>query len=178
SAGIDRAGEAVAPHSTACLEFAPDSGLWCMASFATDEAAAEWEEKLISAFRLLADSGFGGERSRGWGRAEIAVEHRNRALIDIPEGNGDSAWWLLSLLHPAESDAIDWQRGNYAVVTRGGRIESQSGWGERKRSTRMITEGSVLVASAEPKGTVTDVAPEGFAHPVYRTGYALAVRVP
>src|SRR5262249_5505215 len=31
SAAVDRAGEAVSPHSTACLEFAHDAGLWTVA---------------------------------------------------------------------------------------------------------------------------------------------------
>ena len=36
-----------------------------------DEAARDqWQEPVKAAFRLLADTGFGGERSRGWGRSE------------------------------------------------------------------------------------------------------------
>ena len=34
----------------------------------------------------------------------------------------------------------------------------------------MVTEGCVFYATAEPLGTAVDVAPEGFAHPVYRSG--------
>jgi len=88
------------------------------------------------------------------------------------------AWWLLSLFHPGADDAIDWTRGNYAITTRGGRVESDAGWGEPKRSTRMIGEGSVLVAASKPRGCVTDVAPDGFPHPVYRSGYALVLPIP
>ena len=62
----------------------------------------------------------------------------------------------------AANDAVDWQRGNYALTTRGGRVESDAGWGDTKKPTRMIAEGSVLVASAEPRGAATDVAPEDF----------------
>ena len=64
------------------------------------------------------------------------------------------------------------------MITRSGRVESDAGWGETKRPTRMIAEGSVLVASAEPRGVSIDVAPEGFPHPVYRAGYALAIPIP
>jgi CRISPR/Cas system CSM-associated protein Csm4 (group 5 of RAMP superfamily) len=85
---------------------------------------------------------------------------------------------MLSLFHPSADDAIDWTRGNYSLTTRGGRVESDAGSGEAKRSTRMITEGSVLAAASEPRGTATDVAPEGFAHPVYRSGHALAIPIP
>lgn len=177
SAAVDRQGETVLPHSTACLEFAPEAGLWAMAAFASDEARERWKDSVSAALRLLADSGFGGERSRGWGRAEVQISERE-ALLAATQNGGEMGWWLLSLFHPAANDAIDWQRGNYAVTTRGGRVESDAGWGEAKRATRMIVEGSVLVAPSEPRGSVTDVAPEGFPHPVYRSGYAMAIPIP
>jgi CRISPR/Cas system CSM-associated protein Csm4 (group 5 of RAMP superfamily) len=81
----------------------------------------------------------------------------------------------LSLYHPAENDSVDWQKGNYSVTTRGGRA---SGTGELKKQTRMIAEGSVLVAGTAPIGAVTDVAPDDFPHPVYRAGFALALAIP
>jgi hypothetical protein len=42
----------------------------------------------------------------------------------------------------------------------------------------MISEGSVLAARSEPTGVAVDVAPDGFAHPVYRSGLALALKLP
>ncbi|HEX5431374.1 MAG TPA: type III-A CRISPR-associated RAMP protein Csm4 [Bryobacteraceae bacterium] len=181
SAAIDRQGEAVVPHSTACLEFAPGAGLWTMAAFASDPAREQWNEPVRAAFRLLADSGFGGERSRGWGRAEADFSDRDALLPagqSTAQNGAEKGWWLLSLFHPAGNDAIDWNRGNYAVTTRSGRVESGARWGEIKRSTRMIAEGSVLAAAAEPRGSVADVAPEGFPHPVYRCGHAMAIPIP
>ena len=62
-------------------------------------------------------------------------------------------------------------------TTRGGRVESDAAWGDPKRLTRMIAEGSVIVSAAEPHGEATDVAPEGFPHPVYRAGFALALPI-
>jgi CRISPR/Cas system CSM-associated protein Csm4 (group 5 of RAMP superfamily) len=85
---------------------------------------------------------------------------------------------MLALFHPASTETIDWQRGNYSLTTRGGRVESESGWGQMKKNTRMVAEGSVLVSAAEPKGAAADVAPEGFAHPVYRAGFGLSLQVP
>jgi CRISPR type III-A-associated RAMP protein Csm4 len=70
SAAVDRLSGASERHSTACLEFRPGAGLWTVVSFADDAARERWLEPVKAAFRLLADSGFGGERSRGWGRAE------------------------------------------------------------------------------------------------------------
>jgi CRISPR type III-A-associated RAMP protein Csm4 len=175
SAAVDRFGSAVAPHSSACLEFAPHAGLWMVARFSSPEAAVEWGERLHGALKLLADSGFGGERSRGWGRAELAISGQDEALFPVPEAGVETAWWMLSLFHPGEGDSVDWDRGNYALTTRGGRVESS---GDTKRPTRMVAEGSVIVAGGQPLGAATDVAPEAFPHPVYRAGFALAVPIP
>ena len=181
SAAMDRAGEGSVSHSMACVEFTSGSGLWFVAAFADDAASALWLGRLQTAIRLLADSGFGGERSRGWGRAEMpefTVGELPQLLLHDSESEGETGHWMLSLFHAAASDGIEWQRGNYTLATRGGRIESAAGWGGRKKNTRMVAEGSVLVAAAEPRGSAADVAPEGFAHPVYRAGFALSLRVP
>jgi CRISPR type III-A-associated RAMP protein Csm4 len=181
SAAVDREGGGVSPHSTACLEFTPGSGLWMVASFSGDAAREQWQERLHAALRLLADSGFGGERSRGWGRAEMP-EVTEGALPDLllkpANGGAETAYWMLSLFHPAETDAVDWSRGSYALTTRGGRVESEARWGDLKRPTRMVAEGSVIVSGSEPRGAVADVAPDDFPHPVYRAGFALCVPVP
>jgi CRISPR type III-A-associated RAMP protein Csm4 len=180
AAAVDRAGAGVAPHSTGCLEFSPGAGLWTVAAFASDAAQQRWDGPVRAAFRLLADSGFGGERSGGFGRSKMP-EFAAGAFPDIllrPAPNSDSAWWLLSLFHPSEGDVIDWSRGNYSLVTRQGRIESRARWGDPKQATRMVSEGSVLVASSAPNGAATDVAPEGFPHPVYRSGFALSIPIP
>jgi len=128
-----------------------------------------------SALLLLADSGLGGERSRGWGRSE-APEWRPWTPPHAPAG--DYAHWLLSLYTPAEIDTVDWKRGNYATVLRSGRIESSARWGEPKQPTTMIAEGSVLLASNDLRGAASNVAPAGFPHPVYRAGFAVTVPIP
>jgi CRISPR type III-A-associated RAMP protein Csm4 len=86
--------------------------------------------------------------------------------------------WLLSLFAPAPADAMDWKRGNYTVLSRGGRVESPAGSGELKKQVHMVAEGSVLLAAAAPRGSAADVAPDGFAHPVYRAGFAVSVPLP
>ena len=70
SAAIDRLTGAAERHSTACIEFRPGAGLWTIVSFQDEAAHRRWLEPIKAAFRLLADTGFGGERSRGWGRSE------------------------------------------------------------------------------------------------------------
>ena len=86
--------------------------------------------------------------------------------------------WLLSLFTPAPADSVDWRRGNYTVLARGGRVDSPAGSGELKKQIQMVAEGSVLYAGTTPCGSAANVAPDGFAHPVFRAGFAVAIPLP
>jgi CRISPR type III-A-associated RAMP protein Csm4 len=349
NAAVDRLSGASERHATACIEFRPGCGLWTIVGFADETARERWQDPVKAAFRLLADTGFGGERSRGWGRAEmpeftegtlpeLIIQERTAppeaqpaplaeasvlapaetaemraepdanaeimeaalqealeaaalealakadagepvpdAFAEVPAepasaagtepestpgepvsddlaaddsesddsdpdgpapqepGSGDApidepvpeeapieepteepaviepepepepeaepepepeahelaalaagrpsgppleAHWMLSLFTPAPSDAVDWGRGSYTVVARGGRVDSPSGSGELKKQLQMVAEGSVLYADGVPRGAAADVAPDGFAHPVFRAGFALSIRLP
>ena len=70
NAAVDRLSGASERHATACIEFREGCGLWTVVGFRDEAARDRWQEPVKAAFRLLADSGFGGERSRGWGRSE------------------------------------------------------------------------------------------------------------
>ena len=179
AAAVDRAEQGkLELHSTACLEFAEGAGLWSIAMFADKAAEAEWSEPVKAAFRLLADTGMGGERSRGWGRS-AQPEFRPLSDLGLNVAASDAAaYWLLSVYTPAAGDQVDWKRGNYSLITRGGRIESAARWGDEKQLLRMVEEGSVIFADAPPNGAARNVAPEGFPHPVYRAGFALAIAIP
>jgi CRISPR type III-A-associated RAMP protein Csm4 len=262
-AAVDRFNGNLEPHSTSCIQFAPGAGLWAVISFSSEEQNQSWNEPVRAAFRLLADSGFGGKRSLGYGRSEtpefiegtlpemilptapaespaatppaaplalgpgtagpgtngpdtaeplivepLAAEPltagpqtarlltAERGTAELREDPGaettqpaeiapaetpapsPSAWWLLSLFTPAAGDSVDWKRGNYALTARGGRIESPARSGDLKKIVNMVSEGSVVLAANSVKGTATDVAPDGFAHPVYRAGFAFAIPVP
>jgi CRISPR type III-A-associated RAMP protein Csm4 len=174
AAAVDRVTGATEPHRTACLEFASNAGWWGV----FEVSDPNWEARVKSALRLLADSGFGGERSRGWGRAgephfsDASHLFRRSGASDSKDG----IWWLLSLYSPHESDPVDWSHGEYSVQVRGGWTDSVAG-GVVKKQVRMITEGSVLSA-ASLRGHAVDVAPDGFPHPVYRSGFALAIPAP
>jgi CRISPR type III-A-associated RAMP protein Csm4 len=389
NAAVDRLSGSAERHSTACLEFRPGAGLWTVVSFTDDGSRERWSEPVKAAFRWLADSGFGGERSRGWGRseapefvegslpsmilgAEKAAKGRGpgarevsvpvvamaeeapvaeaggavpaqqessiEAVVDLPveapapdpahaneaeeraagpasvdepapveeppveeppvkeppaenppaeeppaeeppaEGppatessteptvseptTGDppmaestateapeaepsaeeppvaeastepattepttaepsavdatsvpeppaeeppaesaevrqrpevspmtgapapgprppvphaAPFWLLSLYAPAADEAVDWARGNYSLVTRGGRVDAS---GDLKKQLPMVVEGSVLYAAEGLRGSAPDVAPDGFAHPVFRAGFAVSIPLP
>ncbi len=182
NAGVDRleAGK-VESHATACLEFSQNAGLWTVVQFADAAAATQWEAPVRSALLLLADSGFGGERSRGWGRSDTP-QWQPWTPPAAPETAADpveQAHWLLSLYLPSGDDLVDWKRGSYSTVERHGRIESSARWGELKSPTLMIAEGSVLLAGTEElRGAARDTAPAGFPHPVYRAGFAVTVPIP
>ena len=167
SAAVDRLTGVAEPHRVACLEFAANAGWWGV----YDAVDSIWDQRVRAAFRWLADSGFGGERSRGWGRA--AEPQFSTASSLFPNGSSDGSWWLLSLYSPHEGDGVDWSKGSYSAVVRGGWTDSPAGSGQKK-SVRMIEEGSVLVGSGL-RGQAVDVAPDGFGHPVYRSGLGLAV---
>jgi CRISPR type III-A-associated RAMP protein Csm4 len=174
AAAVDRLTHAAAElHTTACLEFADDAGLWCAAFFRDDESREHWSGVLQSAFRLLGDSGVGGERNRGWGRFTCRFEDRD-PFTGFAAAEGGN-WWLLSLFSPRDEDAVAWDRGDYTLTERAGRVENA---GAATRIVRMVEEGSVLSAASAPVGTARDVAPEGHAHPVYRAGFAVAVPLP
>jgi CRISPR type III-A-associated RAMP protein Csm4 len=199
AAAVDRLSGNIAPHEAACVEFFPGAGLWAVISFADEEQKERWDGPVRAALRLLADSGFGGERARGWGHAESPdfiegllpgmILPEQLAAAASPEAEASPpaetittepahCYWLLSLFSPASDDSVDWNRGNYSVLTRSGRVESPIRSGDQKQSLNMIGEGSVLVAESPIRGAASDVAPEGFAHPVYRAGFALAIPIP
>lgn len=172
-AAVDRLTGQTEPHASACLEFAPGCGLWCRVAFRDEESSAKWTEPVKTAFRLLADSGFGGERSRGWGRAEAPFFSNPSTLHHDVAADGE--YWLLSLFVPGAEDRVDWSKGSYSVVARGGRVDSPARSGDAKKFVNMIEEGSVLSAAAPLSGSAPDVAPEGFPHPVFRAGFAFAI---
>lgn len=178
---------------SACVEFEAGAGLWTAIRYRDAAAEAAWNERVESAFRLLADSGFGARRTSGWGQAHAPEFQKGvwpkLILPKLGRLNGNasgaaeetresSRFWLLSLYSPSQSDRVDWNSGEYQISTRGGHVESGPKSGAEKKTVRMIAEGSVLVAASEPSGAAVDVAPEGFEHPVYRSGLALALELP
>ena len=179
-------------RALACVEFEQSAGLWTVARFAGTGEEQAWSSRLQAALRLLSDSGFGGGRARGWGQTQAAefqsggwpgilLPKLGRLLRNAPAVAAEESsalYWLLSLYSPADADKVDWSGGNYSLATRGGRVESLSGSGALKKTARMVGEGCVLAASSEPVGAAVNVAPDGFAHAVYRSGLALALRLP
>lgn len=189
-AGVDRLEPGrIDVHRTACIEWADTAWLWFAADFSDDAAQETWSPKLEGAVRLLGDSGVGGKRSAGWGHFDVESFTRGKLselILGSPRRQDtsespaptESGYWLLSLFCPSPADAIDWSRGSFSLVERGGRVESAAGWGAEKKTVRMVKEGSVLLSETALTGSAPDVAPDGFAHPVYRNGHAVAIPLP
>lgn len=177
-AAVDRlTGGLAEPYEASAVQFAPGCGLWGVVEFANPNAYAVWAPKLQAALRWLADSGVGGLRSRGFGRArqpEFQAGTLEQLLEPLPPPkSARRGWWLLSLFSPGEQDLVDWSSGSYSLLTRTGRAAN----GELKPGARMVEEGSVLLAPAPPCGSVRDARPAGSPHPVYRAGYAVALPI-
>ena len=198
-AAVDRlTGSAVEVHRRAGVEFGANAGLWFVASFDDESAEREWRAPVEFCLRLLADSGFGGERACGWGRSEDPLltaghlpsllgpalseeqapqpEETQPVETEKPaEADPCTAYWLLSLFRPGAQDTVDWRQGSYALVTRGGRVDAT---GDAKKLLRMVAEGSVVCAKSPPDGSAADVAPAGFPHPVFRYGRPVCIPIP
>ena len=176
-------------HQTACIEWAESAWLWFVAEFADDAARDQWSARLEGALRLLGDTGVGGKRNNGWGHFSVDSITPG-ALPNLVLGNhkaaqdnegaptAETSYWLLSAFCPGEADQVDWNRGSFSLMDRTGRIESRAGWGTEKKALAMVREGSVLLSAKPPQGSAPDVAPDGFAHPVYRNGFAVALPLP
>lgn len=193
---VDRiSGASVSADRIAVLEFREGAGWWGLALFRDAEAQQQWEPAVRAAFRLLADSGIGGGKTNGWGRFwqpqftrgefpslvatqleslanESSEQEESAEAIEVVRG-----FWLWSLYNPHPEDSVAWEEASYRTLVRGGRVESLGEWGLPKRSVRMIEEGSVLRTDSELRGRLTDVAPEGFPHPIYRCGFAVGVPI-
>jgi CRISPR type III-A-associated RAMP protein Csm4 len=181
-AAVDRVSkESGAVHTFAGVEFESGAGLWGVVRYADEAASQTWNDRVKGIFRLLADTGLGGRRSAGWGQIQ-AAEFQDGAWPGVlfpkvaraAAKNGEdekrsSLYWLLSLFSPNAADVVDWTGGDYNLVERGA--------ADRKR-VRLIAEGSVVKATAAPLGTAVDVADDGAPHPVYRSGIALALKLP
>ena len=119
-----------------------------------------------------------GQRESAPAAAAEPAPAAARETIPTPSAGPAHPHWMLSLFTPGATDAVDWTRGDYSLLARAGRVESPAGSGELKKTVQMVAEGSVLYAAEAPRGAAANVAPDGFAHPVFRAGFAVAIPLP
>lgn len=138
-------------------------------------------ERFRAAVRLLGDVGVGGDRSSGHG----LFEPHFAAPPTFKEPLDATAFVTLSLTFPKPSE-VAYLLGDacrYRWLTRGGWIGGVLPTSLRRRTVRMLAEGSLLTGN--PKrvwGQAVDVTPEdaialGLAHRIYRFGFAFPMGV-
>ena len=154
------------------VQFNTDCGLWFAAQFDSDDT----KEKIETLLRVLGDTGIGGERNVGYGMFKFNSE----STIDLPTAETGNPFVTLSPICPKSPEQLSQLLdGNiaYAVNPLTGWV-STAGTATRRKQVNMFAEGSVLNTSAEqPIGRLVDLSPNGYAHPVYRYGYAWQVGI-
>ncbi len=174
---IDRASSASAVYRVGRTAYAPECGLWLGARWprGVDVPARDQLKELL---HHLGDRGLGGERSVGYGQFELG---ETPPELTLPETNGPLALSLSRYL-PAgdELPGVLGEGASYGLVGVIGWLGSAHGPARRRRSVRMLTEGSILRAGGQngPLGRLVDLKPVGWEqHPVWRYGYACTVGV-
>jgi CRISPR-associated protein Csm4 len=178
--GVDRLASRGNPFHSGRVGFAARCGLWFGLRWRSSEP--DWKTHITQALDYLRDAGLGGLRSTGHGAFTWAQEAESS-----PPGEGPFA---VTLSRYAPRDAaelratlLDDQRTAYRLVTVGGwcRDDVLHPW--RRRSTRLVAEGSILAwGSRAVAGHLVDVTPQGVNsfdpnHRVLRYGYAFPVPV-
>ncbi|MCM8779203.1 MAG: type III-A CRISPR-associated RAMP protein Csm4 [Candidatus Omnitrophica bacterium] len=140
-----------------------NSGLFFLVDFKDQTIITEFNATL----RLMADEGIGGDRTVGKGLFEInEIKDIN---FNLPsDSNG---FLTLSLYSPKEDEVSDIKNGYYEIIERRGYIFSPYRKNLRRKSIRMLKEGSVSLSYKV--GRLGDVTPEAFTeHKIYRYGLA------
>lgn len=167
---IDRVSAASNIFYQGVTQFSQGCGFYLLADF-EDET---YRKAIEDGLHFLGEQGIGGGRSVGLG--QFALKDAGDQKFGVPPGDRNY-YWLLSLYHPRhdeveEQGVLDGAR--YTLITRRGWIYSPDEAGQRRRSVRMIAEGSLL--NQPVTGNVLDLKPiSGFPHPVWRSGIALTI---
>jgi len=150
------------------------AGLYGLLCFSDEK----WLDRLASAFKILGDSGLGGERTYGMGLFGFG------GFIELP------AHWkslfesktnrhvFLSVYYPAETEREELRNSLEAwdaVERRGFIVSGRNTMTIKRKRVRMIREGSV--SRKNLTGTLVDVTPNnpeklGITHKIYRSGLA------
>ncbi|MCM8788411.1 MAG: type III-A CRISPR-associated RAMP protein Csm4 [Candidatus Omnitrophica bacterium] len=146
--------------------FTSESGLFFMVDFKDPSFMKQFD----AALRLSSHEGIGGDRTCGKGHFSIE-SISNVEFVLPPDADGSV---LLSLCNPQEKEFHQLKQGYYEIIERRGYIYSPYARNYRRKSVRMITEGSVIPGNIS--GGLIDITPEIFStHKVYRYGLALSL---
>jgi len=140
-------------------------------AFLRDEIA----EKFGAVVSLLGDEGIGGDRTVGSGNF---CPQFSDAVPDFCQPQKSQRFVNLSPLFPKpeETSSLFADDCNYRLTVRSGWMGGVLPSSVRRKTLRMVGEGSVLCGSADRIwGVMANVTPNGANHPVYRWGYAFPV---
>lgn len=146
-------------------------GLYCLVE--AGDGDGPWLEE---AFTRLGWAGLGGERASGLGGFDVA-----RCAPDaVPKfANGAANRFMTLGLYLPRKDEVDAgvldAPAAYDCVLRGGWIHGVAGAEKAKHALRFCLEGGVFNGSADNPGDVRDVRPDGWPHPVWRSGRPLVI---
>jgi CRISPR-associated protein Csm4 len=173
---LDRDDQSSSIFRVGDISFSKGTGFHFLVDFRDNSIISKFD----GAMRLLGDEGIGGERSSGKGSFIF-----KREPVEIKTENSDnnnssgSSLALLSLYHPAKTEVELGllMRSRYQLITRRGWISSLGSRTLRKKTVRMISEGSIIPKMGSlPRGALVDVTPQEMkAHKVYANGLALGV---
>jgi len=153
------------------VRFMKGSGLYFLVDFRDEK----YESRLNGALRLLGDEGLGGERSSGRGLFSLDVISEKENASIGSDGGDDAV--LLSLYRPRKEDASTLQSSTYSLIARRGWTAGKSDL--RKKSVRMLTEGSVIPFEKDRiLGSMENVSGEGTEKAKQIISYGLAFQVP
>ena len=167
---IDRISSASAIYHCGELVFSDNCGLY----FWVELIDEPYEKHLNRAIEFLSDEGIGGERSIGCGR----FSYSKPESISLPIADNPNRYMTLSLYHPTchEVKAGVLDGSAYELVNRRGWLRSPDGGAQRRKSVKMLSEGSVFSQSFFD-GDILNVKPDGWeSHPIY--DYGLAFKLP
>ena len=139
-------------------------------------------ERFHAALRLLGDLGIGGDRTSGHG---LFTPEFSPGPEWAQSSLRASAFITLSLLYPKPDEVMTLlnEGSRYRLISRSGWIGGVHATPWRRRTVRMVVEGSHLGGDpTQAWGDLVDVTPEdapalGLLHRVYRWGFAFPVGV-
>lgn len=174
---LDRVTNASMPFHYVTTRFAESVNLYLLA-----RVKEEHRSRFLGLLHLLGDEGIGGDRTIGMGRFEVLGAEEWNA----PKTENPSHWVNLGVFNPAPNSQseVKWEHSSYGLLTRNGWVTEKA---LRRRSLRVLDEGSVLASSTMPEGRIVNVldkeAPDlldrhreylsdiiQLDHPVYRDG--------
>lgn len=169
---VDRRTNRSQVYAAGRVRFRPGAGFFTL----VDYQEPGWRPKVEKALRILGETGIGGERSSGHGQFELQVD--DEFVLSEPGSRADG-FTSLALYWPAQPEVTAGvlENASYQLLNRRGWMASPDAMNLRRKSVRMLVEGSVF--QQRPDGALVDVKPDDpptpLPHDVWRYGLAFPV---